>query len=124
LARQTVCNEVARLLVRQARIHANEIAFIQVESEDENNLVRKETKLVKNLKWAAKKKNTSNVLLHSFAHLSESKADPTITKNLFDSVEMRLKRSGFEIGQTPFGYFLNLEIKTPGYSLARIFKDL
>ncbi len=85
-------------------------AFIHVEKEDEDDMVKKEKKLVKNLKWAA--------------HLSESKADPDITKGLFDSVEERLKGSGYQISQTPFGYFLDLEIKTPGYSLARIFKAI
>ncbi len=99
-------------------------AFIQMEKEDEENLKYVETKLVKNLKWAAKKNETKHIILHSFAHLSESKADPVITKSFFDTIEERLNNTGYTIEQTPFGYFLDLEVKAPGRSSARIFKSL
>ena len=101
-----------------------QVGFIQVEQQDEEDLASKETKLVKNLKWAAKKNNTNKILLHSFAHLSDSKASVGSTKLVFDNAERRLQDSGYDVAQTPFGYFLDLEIKTPGLSLARVFKDL
>ncbi len=79
--------------------------------------------MIKNLKWAAKKNKTNSIVLHSFAHLSMSKADEGITKDLFDRAEKRLEKSDYEISQTPFGYFLDLDIQAPGESLARIFKE-
>jgi len=99
------------------------VAYIQMEKEDEENLKYVETKLVKNLKWAAKKNNTKKIILHSFAHLSESKAEPHVTKNLLDAVEERLNKTDYLAEQTPFGYFLDLEVKAPGKSSARIFKS-
>ncbi len=99
-------------------------AFIQAEAEDIENVASVEKKLLKNIKWAAGKNNTRHVVLHSFAHLSDSKADPKFTKELFDRVEERLKNAGYEVDQTPFGYFLDLEVNAPGYSLARVFKDI
>ncbi len=98
--------------------------FIQVEEKDMENAGYVETKLVKNLKWAARKNRTEKILLHSFNHLSESKADPNFSKELFDRVEERLKNAGYETAQTPFGYFLDLDLKAPGYPLARLFKDI
>ncbi len=98
-------------------------AFIQTEIEDEENPKAVETKLVKNLKWAAKKNETRRVVLHSFAHLSESKADPHFTKTLFDAAQLRMENAGYECSQTPFGYFLDIEVKAPGVSQARIFKS-
>ncbi len=98
--------------------------FIQVEEKDMENAGYVETKLVKNLKWAARKNGTEKILLHSFNHLSESKADPNFSKELFDRVEERLKNAGYETAQTPFGYFLDLDLKAPGYPLARLFKDI
>jgi len=56
------------------------LGFIHVEPKDEENLSSIETKLIKNLKWAARKNETDTIVLHSFAHLAESKADPEITK--------------------------------------------
>ncbi len=99
------------------------IGFIQVEQKDEDDISKIETKMIKNLKWAAKKNGTSRIVLHSFAHLSLSKADETITKELFDRAEKRLIQSDYETSQTPFGYFLDLNIQAPGKSLARVFKE-
>lgn len=99
------------------------VGFIQVESEDENNSGPVETKLVKNMKWAARKNDTKLVILHSFAHLSDSKATPEFTKSLFDNAEKRLAEAGYEVAQTPFGYFLDLRLQAPGFPLARLFKE-
>ncbi len=98
--------------------------FVQVEKEDEEEVSKKVKKLIKSIKWAAGKNKTKNVLLHSFAHLSLSKADPKVTKEILDKAEERLKNVGFTVEQTPFGYFLDLKLSAPGVSQARIFQDL
>ncbi|WP_321374790.1 threonyl-tRNA synthetase editing domain-containing protein [uncultured Draconibacterium sp.] len=101
------------------------LAFIQVEESDEEKDVKsREKKLVNHLKWTARKNNCKSVILHSFAHLSESKASVGFTKALFDQAEVRLQNADFVTAQTPFGYFLDLEIKAPGFSLARIWATL
>lgn len=100
------------------------VGFIQVEKEDEKDMKYVETKLVKNLKWAARKNNTQKILLHSFAHLSGSKASLEFTKELLDNAEERIDKTDYEASQTPFGYFLDLDIQAPGESLARIFEDI
>ena len=101
-----------------------QVAFIQVEKEDEGRESDVEKKLVKNLKWICGKNNVNRVVLHSFAHLSESKADPEFTKLLFERTEERMVNAGFTISQTPFGYFLDLQVDAPGFSLARVFKNI
>jgi len=100
------------------------VGFIHVEEKDEVNLSNVETKLIKNLKWAARKNNTERIVLHSFTHLSESKASSEITRQLLDNSEQRLKKADYEVYQTPFGYFLDLDLKAPGNPLARLFKDI
>ena len=101
------------------------LSFIQVEQTDEeNDLKSREKKLVNHLKWVARKNNTSSIILHSFAHLSESKASPEFTKELFNEAEKRLLNAGYLVAQTPFGYFLDLIIKAPGFSQARIWASL
>lgn len=101
------------------------LAFIQVEESDEEKDVKsREKKLVNHLKWTARKNKCKSVILHSFAHLSESKASVGFTKALFDQAEVRLQNADFVTAQTPFGYFLDLEIKAPGFSLARIWATL
>ncbi|HSG67155.1 MAG TPA: threonyl-tRNA synthetase editing domain-containing protein [Bacteroidales bacterium] len=99
------------------------VAFIQAEAEDESDLNGVEKKLSKNLKWAAGKNNTRRIMLHSFAHLSDSKASPVFTQELFGKADDRLRNTDYETYTTPFGYFLDLDMQAPGYSLARIFKS-
>jgi len=81
------------------------VGFIQVEKEDEEKIDKVETKLIKNLKWAAKKNSTNNIILHSFAHLSSSKAEPKITKLIFDNAEKRLENTGYKTWQLPLVIF-------------------
>lgn len=101
------------------------LAFIQVEQTDEENDIKsREKKLVNHLKWVARKNETNMIILHSFAHLSDSKASADFTKLLFDEAEKRLKNADYFTAQTPFGYFLDLNIKAPGFSLARIWASL
>ncbi len=99
------------------------VAFVHAEEQDTENASKVETKLIKNLKWLAGKWDCKTLVLHSFAHLSESKSDPQFLKDLFDRAEERLKGSGFEVFQTPYGYFLDIEIVAPGQSLARVYKE-
>ncbi len=101
------------------------VAFIQVEeSDEEQTLISREKKLVNHLKWTLRKNNCSKIVLHSFAHLSESKASFAFTKQIFDAAQKRLQNAQIETAQTPFGYFLDLDIKAPGFSLARIWTSL
>ncbi len=99
------------------------VGFIHFEEKDEENLSAVETKMIKQLKWAARKNETNKIILHSFAHLSQSKGSPEITKGLFNSAETRLKNADYEVSQTPFGYFLDLDVNAPGHSFARLFKE-
>lgn len=98
------------------------VAFIHGELVDEDDPKAVENKLLKNIKWAAKKNDTRNIVLHSFAHLAETKADPKFTKDIFDKVQLRLINADYQCSQTPFGYFLDLDLQAPGVSQARIFK--
>ena len=99
------------------------IGFIHAEEKDEENRNYVETKLVKNLKWAARKNETNRIVLHSFNHLAITSANLEFTELLFNDVEKRLIKADYITSQTPFGYFLNLDMKAPGKPLARIFKD-
>lgn len=117
--------EDAADITEGARFTDSIVAFIQVEESDEEKDVKsREKKLVNHLKWTARKNNCKSVILHSFAHLSESKASVGFTKELFNQAEIRLQNADFKTAQTPFGYFLDLNIKAPGFSLARIWATL
>ena len=102
-------------------ITATVVGLIHAEAVDEENAAGVEKKLVKNLKWGARKNDTQRIVLHTFSHLAETKASAEFTKALLSRTEERLRGSGYEVWQTPFGYFLDLDLQAPGRSTARIF---
>jgi len=98
-----------------------QLAFIQMEEHDE---LKPPLKKASNfIKWLSRKHPFEHIILHSFSHLSESKASADFSQNFLDEMEERLKLSGFEVSQTPYGYFLDLNIQAPGFSFARVFKS-
>ena len=100
------------------------VGLIHAEAIDEEDPTRVEKKLIKNLKWGARKNATQRIVLHTFSHLAETKASAAFTKGLLDRAAERLQGSGYEIWQTPFGYFLDLDLQAPGRSTARIFTSI
>jgi len=106
------------------RIEKAIVAFIHSEAGDQEREKNVTAKLAKNLKWLGGKLECRRIVLHSFAHLSESKAEPEFVQQLFDNTQAKLENTGYEVDQTPFGYFLDLHMDAPGFSLARVFKDL
>ena len=99
------------------------VAFVHVEPKDVADGSTAETKLVKNAKWLARKWNTRMIVLHSFTHLGEQKADSEAAKGLIDRVQRRLETAEYTAVQTPYGYFNDLSIEAPGHPLARIYKE-
>ncbi len=101
------------------------VAYIQAEESDETqDLLSREKKLTNHLKWVARKNNTESIVLHSFAHLSASKASIQFTRELFKATQARLGNGNYQAATTPFGHFLNLNMEAPGFSMARIWAEL
>ena len=99
------------------------VIFFHVEAEDVGKRSKVVQKFVKNVKWLCGKFSTKNVVLHSFNHLSGSKADPVFAKEILDEVGERLKRADYQVTVTPFGYFNEFKIHVAGDSLAKVFKE-
>lgn len=99
------------------------VVFLHAEAEDETN-PKLETRVVKNIKWLANKRNFKNIVLHSFTHLSNSNASPEFAQTLLNRLQERLNKTGYQVWQTPFGYFCEWDLAVYGDSLAKVFKEL
>ena len=82
------------------------------------------TRVVKNIKWLANKRELKRVVLHSFTHLSASTAPADYAETLLGAVAERLASAGYEVAQTPFGYFCSWDLAVVGESLGKVFKEL
>ena len=108
----------------ETEVHDAAVIFIHVEAEDEARRAKVLTKTLKNVKWLAGKRGLRNVVLHSFTHLSVSKADPAFAQALLEELAERLRSVGYRVWITPFGWVCEWELSVYGESLAKVFKSL
>lgn len=100
------------------------VALIHVEAHDAERHAKLVTKAIKQIKWLARKFASRNVVLHSFAHLATTTAEPRHAEQMLSSMQERLTRSGYTVQTTPFGYFNEFRLHVAGPSLAKVFADL
>lgn len=108
----------------ERRFEESLVIFINVEAEDETAGDKAIKKATDNIAWLARKNTRTKVVLHSFAHLSESKSSPEFAQTALAAIEERLRAKGLEVSQTPFGYFLEFKIHVRGESLAKVWKAI
>jgi len=108
----------------EASIREALVIFINVEKDDETRRDKVVKKAVENINWLTRKTGRTRVVLHSFAHLSESKSSITFAEEVFRLIMTRLEARGVEIHMTPFGYFLEFKIHVRGESLAKVWKSV
>lgn len=101
------------------------VAFLHAERSDEapEQRARVIRHTVKHLKWLANKREFKRIVLHSFAHLGGSNADPDFARELLETISSRLE-GRYEVSTTPFGYFCSWEISVYGESLAKVWKEV
>ena len=100
------------------------VVFYHVEAEDLERRGKVLTKFIKNIKWLAGKFDSKKVVLHSFNHLSKSKAPAEFAGRLIQDARERLERSGYSVTMTPFGYLNEWKLHVAGDSLAKVFKEI
>ncbi|MFX0054208.1 MAG: threonyl-tRNA synthetase editing domain-containing protein [Promethearchaeota archaeon] len=99
------------------------LVWIQSEEKDEADRAAVLRKMVKNIRWLAQKVGTRKVILHSFAHLGESKSKPEFADALIDEAASRLRDREYVIDIVPFGAFHEFKMHVKGPSLAKVFKS-
>jgi len=99
------------------------LVWIQSEPADEDNRSSVLRKMVKNIRWLAKKVSANTIVLHSFAHLGIEKANPDFAEALINEVSERLITRDFSIHIVPFGMFNEFKMHVSGPSLGKVFKQ-
>ena len=108
----------------EAACHHAVVVFYHVEAADLERRGKVLSKLIKNIKWLAGKFGSKSVVLHSFNHLSSSKAPADFAEGLVQDAIQRLEMSGFSVTLTPFGYLNEWKLHVAGESLAKVFKEI
>jgi len=100
------------------------VVFYHVEAEDLERRGKVITKFIKNIKWLAGKFDSSNIVLHSFNHLSKSKGPADFAEELIQEARRRLENADYTVTITPFGYLNEWKLHVAGESLAKVFKEI
>lgn len=100
------------------------LVWIHSEESDETNKSSVARKMVKNIRWLSKKIGCESVVLHSFAHLDDSKANPDFADSLIEEVAMKLRDRNYDVHIVPFGHFYEFNVHVKGPSLAKVFKKI
>lgn len=100
------------------------VIFVHAEAEDESRRDKVLSTALKNIKWLANKRQLKNVALHSFTHLSGSKAAPEFAQQFLEDLAERLRTAGYSVWLTPFGYTCAWELSVYGETIAKVFKDV
>lgn len=116
--------ETARDSEEAETIRDTLVIFVNVEKEDEEKTTQIIRKSVKNISWLAGKTGRTRVVLHSFTHLSDSKAGVETAQIILKKIEERLTRKGYQVYATPFGYLLEFKLHVRGESLAKVWKAI
>ena len=99
--------------LKMPEVRPVEVAMI---SEDDLTRLRKGDR-------NSKKLETKQVILHSFAHLGESKSEPDFADALIEEVAARLREREYDIHIVPYGKFYEFKMHVKGPSLAKVFKQ-
>jgi hypothetical protein len=102
------------------------VIFVHAEQKDQPDEVRKRAfkHTLKHAKWLAGKKDFKRIVLHSFAHLGAENADADFARDFLDELDERLTSTGYEVKQTPYGYFCEWDLSVYGESLAKVWKEI
>ncbi|TFH10660.1 MAG: hypothetical protein E4H14_02095 [Candidatus Thorarchaeota archaeon] len=103
-----------------------ESVLVWIHSEETDETIRSSVlrKMVKNIRWLSKKVGCETVVLHSFAHLDDSKANPEFADALIEEVASNLREKAFSVHIVPFGHFYEFNLHVKGPSLAKVFKKI
>lgn len=99
------------------------VAFIHSEPGDEDPDRDVINRFLKRIKGLARKWETRQFMLYSFSHLGDEKADLDIARLLIKRISERLEAANYSVDATPFGYFCDFKMASPGAPLSRIFKQ-
>ena len=102
------------------------VVFLHAETSDDQDERRTAVlrQTVKHVKWLANKRQSRNIVIHSFTHLGGATAPPTMAESFIATLADRLRENGYQVSVTPFGYFCEWELSVYGESLAKVWKEI
>ncbi|RMG44451.1 MAG: hypothetical protein D6723_19325 [Acidobacteria bacterium] len=91
-----------------------------VERADEISPSSVVRRAVEEIETMARQLKVDTLVIHSFAHLFAELARPSTALSVLKELADQLRRRGFTVHRTPFGWFNTLDLRAKGHPLSRM----
>ena len=109
---------------RRGRIEDALVCFISAEKEDEADPEGVAREAVRNIEEVAAQVKATRIAIYPYAHLSSSLASSGPAKTIFAMLEERLRKTGFEVLASPFGYYKSFKVSVKGHPLSELSREI
>jgi threonyl-tRNA synthetase len=101
------------------------VVFISSEKRDAENPSEVAKKAVGEILDIAGRVKALNIVLHSFAHLSDELSPPDVAKAVIDEMERMLaSNGGNRVLKTPFGWRDTFELRVKGHPISKVSRKI
>ena len=109
---------------RKGRIEDALVCFITAEKDDEADPEGIAREAVRNIEEVAAQVKAMRVAIYPYAHLSSSLAASGPAKAIFALLEEQLRKRGFEVLASPFGYYKSFKVSVKGHPLSELSREI
>ncbi len=109
---------------RKTRVEECLVAFVAVESRDEENAAKVTESMVDETIKVAKEVKAQRIVFYPYAHLSKDLASPSIALDVIRNAEEIAKKKGFEASHAPFGWYKAFNLKAKGHPLSELSREI
>ena len=96
------------------------VCFISAEKKDEGDAVAAASSAVNEIEDVARTVKTKRIVVYPYAHLSSSLANPSPAREIFAHIAEGLEKKGYEVLDSPFGYYKSFKISCKGHPLLEL----
>lgn len=98
--------------------------FAAVEKQDEGEPLAVAERAAAAIAEVARNLGARRILLHSFAHLFAELSAPKVAREVLNETQRLLAAEGYEVSQSAFGWFNQLEMRAKGHPLSRVARQV
>lgn len=109
---------------KKGRIEDALVCFISAEKEDEGDPEGVAREAVRNVQEVAGQVKATRVAVYPYAHLSSSLAASGPAQKIFALLDEGLRKAGFDVLLSPFGYYKAFRVSVKGHPLAELSREI
>lgn len=109
---------------KSGRAEETLVAFIAVESSDEDRTDAVVKNALTEIENVREKVDASSVVLYPYAHLSNSLASPRVAIQVLNDLHRGLKENGVDVMRLPFGWYKAFKLSCKGHPLSELSRTI